>query len=384
MISCLRSILPCRVSRSWLLGVLLLAMSCQQAERAEVPTEGTPKLLSGWHLLDVKDRALLPGQGVLPYDLNTPLFSDYAHKLRTVWMPDGRSADYRQTKHFDFPVGTVLTKTFYYPKRDGKLLRTASYQRDFKGEGLDLEAVHLIETRVLVKREAGWEALPYVWNDQQTRARLEITGDIKALSITDDRGDRSFNYVVPSKNECASCHAADHTSAKITPIGLKARHLNKPYQHYEEGAADQLAVWRDIGYLKNLPADVPAAARWEPGAYDDLEHRARSYLDINCGHCHNPAGPADTSGLFLHAGESRMRHLGVCKPPIAAGRGSGGRSVSIYPGKPSESMIISRMESTDPAEMMPELGRSLVHREGVSLVARWIESLEGECSSLRL
>lgn len=335
-------------------------------------------------MLEVKNRALTLRADALPYDLNTPLFTDYTHKLRTVWMPEGQSARYRETQHFDFPVGTVFTKTFYYPKRGGKLLRTESYERDIKGQGLNLETVQLIETRVLVKREAGWEALPYVWNDRQTEAHLEITGDIKPLLIGDSEGDQSFNYVVPSKNECASCHAVNHTSAMIVPIGPKARHLNKQYQHYHNGADDQLAVWQKAGYLNDVPENAPGAALWKAGAYDQLEYRARSYLDINCGHCHNPAGPADTSALFLQAGETRMRHLGVCKPPVAAGRGSGGHSVSIYPGKPSASIMISRMESTDPAKMMPELGRSLVHSEGVSLIARWIESLEGECSFLRL
>jgi hypothetical protein len=57
---------------------------------------------------------------VLPYDLNTPLFTDYAHKLRTVWMPKGQSAVYNAENTFDFPVGTIISKTFYYPKGAGR------------------------------------------------------------------------------------------------------------------------------------------------------------------------------------------------------------------------------------------------------------------------
>ncbi|MBD3648037.1 MAG: hypothetical protein HUJ31_11435, partial [Pseudomonadales bacterium] len=125
----------------------------------------------------------------------------------------------------------------------------------------------------------------------------------------------------------------------------------------------------------------PRAMVWEPGKLDYLEVRARDYLDINCGHCHSPTGSADTSGLFLHAAETSLRRLGVCKPPIAAGRGSGGRSVSIWPGRPEASIMVYRMEATDPGTLMPELGRSLVHEEGVQLIAEWIRSLEGECNS---
>jgi hypothetical protein len=29
--------------------------------------------------------------------------------------------------------------------------------------------------------------------------------------------------------------------------------------------------------------------------------------------------------------------------------------------------------------MMPELGRSLTHEEGVALIAEWIREMEGEC-----
>ena len=37
------------------------------------------------------------------------------------------------------------------------------------------------------------------------------------------------------------------------------------------------------------------------------------------------------------------------------------------------------MQSRELGIMMPELGRSLVHDEGVALIAEWIESLTGEC-----
>jgi mono/diheme cytochrome c family protein len=110
-----------------------------------------------------------------------------------------------------------------------------------------------------------------------------------------------------------------------------------------------------------------------------IDQRARAYLDINCGHCHNPAGPADTSGLFLDIDTLDLRRLGVCKPPVAAGRGSGDLFVAIEPGKPEESIMAYRMASIDPGEAMPELGRSTVHREGVELIRQWIAALEPGC-----
>jgi len=37
---------------------------------------------------------------------------------------------------------------------------------------------------------------------------------------------------------------------------------------------------------------------------------------------------------------------------------------------------LHRMNSTEPAVMMPELGRKMIHKEGVALIRSWIASLE--------
>ena len=56
-----------------------------------------------------------PAAGVIPYSLNTPLFSDHAEKLRFVRVPEGQIVSYNDTATFDFPVGAALVKTFYFP-----------------------------------------------------------------------------------------------------------------------------------------------------------------------------------------------------------------------------------------------------------------------------
>ena len=340
-----------------------------------------PDSLSQWHVVEALNGELSLNEGVVPYDLNTALFTDYAHKLRTVWMPEGTSADYGD-EDFNYPVGTVISKTFYYPLgEDGSVRRTDDYSQDFAGSGLNLSKVKLIETRLLVKRADGWQALPYVWNDAQTDAVLEIAGEAKRLQlVSDDGSGEAFTYVVPDSNQCAGCHADNHTQKAVRPIGPRARHLNKSYA-YESGSENQLAYWQQVGYLSGLPelAEVPRNVSYSD-ASASLEDRARSYLDINCGHCHNPSGAADTSGLMLHGSERDLRRLGVCKPPVAAGTGSGDRLFAIVPGSPEESILNFRVESTDPGAMMPELGRSLTHEEGTELLKAWIASMPGNCS----
>lgn len=371
-----------------LLALLLLA-GCQRGmPPVAFHADGRPPRLSDWHVVEVHDGRLQLNDSVVPYDLNTPLFTDYAHKLRTVWMPKGTTAKYQPTDTLDFPVGTVISKTFYYPRAaDGKfgdVARNDDYSRDFAGQELDMANVRLIETRILVHRKDGWAAIPYVWNDAQTEATLARTGAVLPLTLVGtDHAREDFNYVVPDESQCQSCHAQDWIDRKVHPIGPKARHINKDY-HYADGSANQLEHLAKLGYLSGLPAlaEVPRDANWED-TRATLDARARAYLDINCGHCHNANGAANTTGLTLDAGTPEDRHLGICKPPTAAGQGTGDHFFDIVPGQPDESILPYRLSSKEPGVMMPELGRSTVHREGVALIKAWIAAQPGSCVAIR-
>ena len=343
-----------------------------------------PEQLSAWGVVLSDGQYFELNDGVLPYELNTPLFSDYAMKLRTVWLPEGKAAIYDATREFDFPVGTIISKTFHYQKAAGwsqaefKLVRADRESRLDDNRQLDLDDYVLIETRLLVRYDDGWQAFPYVWNVAQTEAWLEIAGDVKNMSLVDAHGELDFLYVVPDANQCSGCHAPNHSNRQIQPIGLKARHLNRSYD-FGEIRANQIEHWQSLGILTGVDSDVPASARWTDPGDATLSERARAYLDINCAHCHSTVGAADTSGLYLNIEAAVDRNFGICKSPTAVGQGSGNRKYDIHPGKPDESILVFRMEHTNPAIAMPELGRSTVHTEGVALVSQWIASLEGDC-----
>ena len=121
--------------------------------------------------------------------------------------------------------------------------------------------------------------------------------------------------------------------------------------------------------------------RWNDPSSGDLDARARSYLDINCGTCHRFGAAAATSALYLDLAENDAEHLGVCKAPVSAGRGAGNLLFDIVPGEPEESIVVHRMESTKPKVMMPEIGRTLTHAEGVDLIREWIGTLQGACAA---
>ena len=368
--------------RRILIGLAALALAACARMQAPEPVhffaEGMPERLSDWNVVYVADGRLRLNAQVLPYDLDTPLFTDYAHKLRTVWMPVGKSARYQAEDAMDFPVGTIISKTFYYPRGEGDaVLRSADAGPEADG-GLAMDKVRLVETRLLVRRESGWIALPYVWNAGQTEARLMRGGELVALTLAaaDGRSEQ-VDYLVPDENQCAGCHSTDLKSKAVFPIGPKARHLNHDFA-YAGGRENQLAHWQELGYLTGVPAgELPRNVAWDdPQA--PLEARARSYLDINCGHCHSQKGAARTSGMWLDAGTVEPLRLGRCKLPIAAGQGTGDRPWDIAPGAPDDSILTYRMQSTDPGVMMPELGRSIVHDEGVELIRQWIAAMPAQ------
>lgn len=366
------------------LAIFLLA-GCAPKEPAATPVfhaEGYPATLSEWRLMTASNGALTLSPGVVPYDLATPLFTDYALKLRTVTLPEGTSATYRSDDAFDFPVGTIISKTFYYPQAGAAWTgAVAAGPNPTVANGvLPLGGVRLIETRLLVRRDAGWVAIPYLWKDDQTDAVLQRTGATKPLVLQRaDGGEEEFAYIVPNQNQCAGCHATNNTTRAMAPIGPKARHLNKP-STFAPGV-NQLDHWILSGLLVGAPADGAAApknADWTDET-QSLDARARAYLDANCSHCHSDVGPADTSGLDLRPDVAFGPKYGACKTPVAAGGGSGGRPYDIVPGDPGESIFIYRMTTTRPGDMMPELGRSTAHREGVALISAWIAAMEGGC-----
>jgi uncharacterized repeat protein (TIGR03806 family) len=374
---------------SWIAAFLLLAACTKQSMPVVIhDADNIPDQLSAWGVVQADGEHFTVNAQSLPYELNTPLFSDYAQKLRTVWMPPGEAAIYHASQEFEFPIGTVITKTFLFPKAatwsdtDPVLSRVQLEARlDRKGR-LDLSENLLVETRLLVRYENGWRALPYVWNADQTEAWLEVAGDVMNLQLVDESTAIDFTYVVPDVNQCAACHAPNHTDADIRPIGLKARHLNRLYD-YADTQANQIEHWQDRAVLVDVSGVLPVSANWAEPGDATISERARAYLDINCAHCHNSQGAADTSGLHLDMAAPLDRNFGICKSPTAVGQGSGDRMVDIYPGKPEESILMFRMEHTDPAIAMPELGRSTVHVEGVQLLAAWITSLEGDCYAKR-
>ncbi len=332
--------------------VLYMCTNLHGVNNDLILSDSFPNKLSEFNFF-MDNSAQVPHDKVVPYELISTLFSDYSYKQRWVYVPTNQKATYYiESSVFDFPVGSALIKTFYYPIDE----------RD-PGQGMNL-----LETRLLLRKEDGWEAVSYAWNDEQNEAFKKIAGKTINVSWTNFLGEEEdVRYRVPNVNQCKECHAADD---KITPIGPKARNINKDF-NYEEGEFNQLDYWMTKQIIDSYPLELVSPVDWSDES-QNINDRVRSYLDVNCGHCHSPTGNANSTGLYLHLDETRDIHLGIYKKPVATGRGSGGLKYSIVPGKPEESILLHRMISLDPGVMMPESGRALSHHEAVEMVREWI------------
>ena len=332
-----------------------------------------PSTLDSFCMVSIKNAQVVPHDDTLvPYDLNTPLFSDYAVKYRTIWMPKGTHATYAATGRLDLPTGTVITKSFGFPG-------------DFRQAGAPVANVKWMETRVLVNTPgSGWTGASYTWNDAQTQATLLLGGDVVPLSFIDATGvTQNAHYLVPSQAQCKECHANDGT---MTTLGPSAAQLNRNYAYPGGKTENELAHWSAAGLLVGAPApsQAPALPVFDDPTTGDVQSRARAYLDANCSYCHNGQGEARTTGLDLtyantDPASAFPSSYGVCKSPVAAGKASAADQYDIVPGHPELSIVPYRMAQTAPSVAMPQLGRSLEHAEAVALINEWITGLAGSC-----
>ncbi len=299
--------------------------------------------------------ALNPREGVFPYTVNTPLFSNYSEKLRFFKLPVGAKVVYRDSGVFDFPLGTILIKNFYF---------SHDFRKPEKGR-------QLLETRLLVHETDGWQAYPYIWNSEQSEAYYDPAGETREVRYVNEAGKKVITpYIIPNRNQCKGCHL---NGDDLLPLGPSARQLNAAVKN-QNTTINQLKHWLQSDILENFSTDkpVPAGVVWNDDATGGLDARARAYLDANCGHCHSANGSDNTSGLFLDIYEDDPARLGVFKSPVAAGRGAGNMQFDIVPGEPDKSILVFRMRTNDPGVAMPEIGREQVHKEGVALIEEWI------------
>ena len=305
-----------------------------------------------------------PGYKVIPYEPASSLFSDYAHKKRFVWMPKGTSATYDGDDNvFEFPVGTVFIKTFYYDNVQPS------------------NTTKIIETRLLIRKNDGWKLYDYIWNTDQTEAFLDTNqnGIFVPITWTENNITRSIDYKVPSQTECVTCHKINvqETGEKNIPIGPKPQNLNTVY-NYGVTQRNQLEYWKRIGYIDStLPNlnDIYSTVDWRDTS-KPLDLRAKSYIDMNCAHCHRDGGHCDYVPQRFNFSNNDPYTFGICLPPLF---NIPDNPYVINAGDADHSELMYRINTNEGSEMMPIIGRTIIHEEGVALIREYINSLPNPC-----
>jgi len=299
-----------------------------------------PEQLSSTGCVD-PDAPSQPVDGMIPYGVRQPLWSDGASKDRWLALPDGSTITVGTDGDWELPIGSVLLKQFRL------------------GDAL-------LETRLFVRHDDGeWGGYTYTWDADGTDATYARGGGSSAAVDPP--------WVAPSSAQCLQCHTA---SAGRT-LGLETGQLNRMFTYPGGRSADQLETLDHIGLFSEpllsegeTSASLPVLP--ERGGLEPVDQEARAYLHVNCSTCHRPEG---TGG-----GDMDLRYrtpfpeMRVCnEAPTAGDMGITDASL-IRPGAPHESLIALRMATLD-APRMPGVGSDVVDDEGVDLIEAWITEM---------
>jgi putative heme-binding domain-containing protein len=334
---------------------------------------------------DVKEHE--PADGVIPFRPNVRQWQDGAWAEHFLALPGVTSVTLFEKPRplpgqvdwhnfqMQYPKDAVLVKTILLDVAIGKA-----------------EIRKRIETQILHYDGEDWRGYTYLWSDDQTDAELAPPDGAEkvftvATSLSHDReGDsipsatREQVWTVHSRTQCMTCHNAwsEYT------LAFNLRQLNGV--HFGNGLTDQnqLVSLTTAGMIqrmsagnKPLPAydaasvakEASLVGRWNK----DTNAAARSYLHVNCSHCHRFGGGGGQVVLELDASRP-LKETGLLDViPKQGDFGiAGGRLIA--PGEPYRSVLFYRMAKFGRGRM-PHLGSEDPDGRGLDLMATWISSL---------
>lgn len=299
---------------------------------------------------------------LIPYEPIAKLWSDRAEKLRWVSIPSGEKVVWAEQGKWQWPAGTVFVKHFALPVDESNptILRR-------------------LETRLIVVRDDELVyGVTYKWREDNSEADLLTTALAEDISVSSPSGDWQQTWHYPGPTDCLSCHNSEAKGV----LGLKTAALNSDFDYPSGVPSNQLVTLNQLGIfsteLNELQiANYPAHANISDQT-KTLEHRVRSYWDINCASCHGPQGIA---ALWDARYETALADQGVIHGALANQRdyfadyGLSDAKV-VDPGNINNSILYIRDKSIDADDRMPPLGRVLEDTEYLDVLEQWINSLE--------
>jgi uncharacterized repeat protein (TIGR03806 family) len=323
---------------------------------SENDARGVPPTLSTTGLFE-NLQTLTPVEALVPYDVRVPLWSDAAGKRRWMSVPSSEVIAYSPTEPWRFPPGTVFVKHF-----------------EMQMDARDPDSWSRLETRILVVQpNSRVYGATYRWREDGLDADLLTRGEVDLLTVRDADGvphERDYEY--PGPGDCLTCH---NENAGFV-LGPRARQLTD-----EAGSPDddQLQWLAAVGFL-DVAEDglersaVPSfAGLGEESA--PLELRVRSYLDVNCSHCHGSQA-LDRSVWDARITTPYNRQRIIYGTPV--GDYGADDVLLVAPGAPDDSLLWRRTSTTQLGLRMPPLARNAVDDAFVSMLTDWISELPAE------
>ncbi|MEM9281946.1 MAG: carbohydrate-binding protein [Verrucomicrobiota bacterium] len=343
------------------------------ARTGDPASEPPPLLSQTGAFTDLTNLTTSPG--VIPYNVNTPLWSDGALKRRFLAIPNDGTYDtaaeqisFSENGNWSFPVGSVFIKHFEIPF----------------DERLPNGPVRRLETRFLVHSADGdYYGITYKWRPDNLEADLVAAEGLEEpITLIDAAGQtQNLDWLYPSRGACMICH----TQPAGRVLGARTRQLNRDILYPSTGrTSNQLLTLNHLGifdtaldpeafadYLTNTPIDDTTAS---------LQKRALSYLDSNCMSCHQPEGTAFASfDARLSTPVSQRNLIGT---PALNDLGIPGAEV-VKPKALDESILYQRMNTLTGCCPMPPLAKNRLDDDALAVVAAWIQSLDPNSSLVR-
>jgi glucose/arabinose dehydrogenase/mono/diheme cytochrome c family protein len=294
---------------------------------------------------------LTPNAGIVPYDVNVPVWSDNASASRWFYVPTNRTITFRPSTNWSFPTGSVWIQHFELELTNGVP-----------------ESRKRLETRFLVRDNSGGVyGVSYRWDSATNATLVPDTGSDESLTISDGGTSRAQTWHYPSRNECLACHTAAAVGGLA--LGFNTFQLNRIFDY--NGIIDnQLRALNNAGYFSpsvdNLNS-LRALASLDDESIS-VEQRVRSYLAAHCASCHQPLGSVAAS--FDARLTTPLSNAKIIEGSLSDYQGDLSNRV-VTPSSLAHSMLLTRI-TTLSAGRMPPFGSTVLDSQAIALMSRWI------------
>ncbi|WP_372718223.1 PQQ-dependent sugar dehydrogenase [Novipirellula sp.] len=298
---------------------------------------------------------LTPVAGMIPYEVNVPMWCDGANQQRFLALPQAGQVEFAVSKPWRFPLGTVFVNHLTLPVTKQN------------------QPVRRLETRLWVHGRNGWDGYTYVWNEDQSDASLIQLPEPRRLEVLTKQGPVERHWHFLTNEQCNVCHS----KANGFVLGFNTRQLNRIDP---DGVTNQIDRLEQMGIFRDPlplpPTTLPSFADWHAGE-GSIKEMARAYLAVNCAVCHVRDRLGITQiDLRYSTPLAEMKLVGM-RPRRPKSERSAARESLVEPGYPEDSELLRRVTAED-EDRMPPLGRSIPDVEAAKVLAAWISGMQDD------